>query len=224
MAQITADFETGVNGNTIATSDAGSATAWDVVNIGASATATYDNTHAAFGTLSGKLVSTANNVRLEWSTAFGTQTDHWGRMYLWVSSITGYINLINAYQGASIGGIVRLQDNGKFIFIDGPVNVSGESTTALTFGQWVRVEWHILHSTTVGVIETKLFNTASATVPDETFSWTGRNTQSNATRLFFGTVFDSGNLHTVWLDNIIGNATSYPGPVSTDTGLAWIRA
>lgn len=215
---ITADFETGVNGNTISTGDPGSATAFEVVSIGASSVAAYDNTHAAFGSLSGHLTSAGNNVLIGWTTSFGNNLDHYGRMYLWLNGFpTGYINLINVYETVgAVRAIVRLQSDGTFIFIDSPINVSGASSVPCATGQWIRVEWHIVHNPTTGLIETKLFNTAASTTPSETFTWSNRDTGSAVDRLFFGTIFDSGNTHNIWLDNIIGAATQYPGPVAAD--------
>src|SRR5574338_1457281 len=77
----TADFEAGTNGNGVTTGDAGSSTAWDAVNI-TSGTITYSNAQAASGSQSCLFSSNTSAHYLEWSTALGTVTDHYGRMYL----------------------------------------------------------------------------------------------------------------------------------------------
>lgn len=85
MAQATANFELGTQGVTIATSDAGSANAWDAVSIVASGAAIYDNAHV-YQTLAAKLTTgaTAGSTYLQWSAAtLGTLTDNYGRAYIY---------------------------------------------------------------------------------------------------------------------------------------------
>ena len=211
---LTANFEAGTLSNTIATGDAGSADAWTTVVIGAGCTVIYDNTHA-YGTLAAKLTTGGNAMRLRWTHA--SNTDQYGRIYLWLDALPGagsYLNIINLYNGANICAIVRINDAGKLLYIDNPVNVSGTSTNALSTGQWVRLEWHLVNSFTVGSIETKIFNSPDSTTATETFTWSNRNTYSSATEVFFGMGFDGQDSPDYWLDNIVAQDTAYPGPSS----------
>src|ERR1700759_1234407 len=89
MTAVSADFELGVNGASIATTDSGSATAWDSIVKATSATVTYDNTHVARGNLSGKFATNGTGgagANAIWTTSFGTVTDHYGRFYLWIDT------------------------------------------------------------------------------------------------------------------------------------------
>src|SRR6266542_7095508 len=105
MAIITAGFELGTDQATIATGDAGNATAWDTVSIPASGTCIYDVLRAAHGKKSAKIATagTAGICGLLWSTALGTVTDHWGRLYLYSTANPGtqYI-LVSANSAGTI--------------------------------------------------------------------------------------------------------------------------
>src|SRR6266545_5839646 len=91
MATLTATFEAGTNGNNILATDPGSASAWDAVtivnNTGRPPTAKYDTTHVGHGSLAAKIdVGSTDVAYCEWSAAFGTQTDHYGRLYLYLTA------------------------------------------------------------------------------------------------------------------------------------------
>jgi hypothetical protein len=136
---------------------------------------------------------------------------------------SGFVNLINAYFGtATVAAIIRINADRKFTFVDNPINVSSSSAVACATGQWSRIEYHIVHHGSTGSIEMKLFNTASSSTPDDTLTWSNRNTLTGgADRIFFGTRFDSGNTHNFWLDNMIAAAVSYPGPVAAGGSLLY---
>lgn len=225
MAQLTADFETGVNGNNIATSDAGSGTAFDLVTRSANGLAVYDNAHPAFGSLAGKFGATGvggGSSRVEWNAAFGTQTDHYGRVYLYLSAYDGAgVPIIFAGQGATRGARIDFSGTGKLGGFDSAAAALFPTfTTAIALNQLVRIEYHIIHSATVGQCEVKLFNTASSNTPDETQTGAAnKNTLANATSMWFGVGIESAvsTSYAIWMDNLVANATSYPGPVGVQS-------
>ena len=216
---LTANFEAGTLSSTITSGDIGSADAWTTVVIGAGCTVTYDNTHA-YGNLAAKLTTGGNAMRLRWTHA--DNSDHYGRIYLYLNALPAggsYINILNFYNNANIGAIVRITDTGQLVYIDNPVNVSGTSTNALSTGQWVRLEWHVIHNFITGSIETKIFNSPNSTSATETFTWSNRNTFTGVTETYFGMGFDGQDSPDYWLDNIVAVATSYPGPVVVATDI-----
>jgi hypothetical protein len=78
----------------------------------------------------------------------------------------------------------------------------------------VRVEWHVIHSATVGQVELKLFNDADSTTPTETLTGSSNyNTGTAAGGVHIGSVGNLPDGFIYWIDDIIVNATSYPGPV-----------
>src|SRR6266545_1351031 len=124
MAQLTANFETGVNGNNIAAADPGSATAFDAVTKNAFGLAAYDNAHIAFGSLAGKFGSTgagAGNAYIEWTTALGTVTDYFFRLYLYLTAYdVGNIPIFWAGQGVTRGVRIDVNSTGKLLGFDNP--------------------------------------------------------------------------------------------------------
>ena len=211
---ITGTFETGVNGNAITTADAGSATAWDAITaIGA--TPTYDNAHA-YDALADKMVLTGSTseATISWNTAFGTQTDHYGRVYLWLDAAPsgGSIRLVHGTTGGSLAWRLLITPGRLIALIDSTGSTMGQMTSTVSTGQFVRIEWHVIHSTSVGQAEAKLFNNADSTTATEVLtSAASFNTLANSNAIKFGHGSGEATTATFWLDNIVAGATSYPG-------------
>lgn len=208
---ITANFELGSNGSNILVADPGSATAWDVVDTTAGPL-TYDNTHS-YQTLSGKVAASGAAASiLSWTTAYGTQTDHYGRIYFYSSGVSNYIRLI---QFINVGLAARIGINGSLkINTSGSGGVGGGTmTNSIATGQWIRIEWHIVHSATVGIVEVKLFNNPDSASPTETLTTSSMDTQVQSVEVDFGWGSGGSSSETFWMDSIVAAATSYPGPI-----------
>lgn len=224
MARVTADFETGTNTNTIATSDTGSLNAFDVVSIGTSATATYDNTHA-YGTLAAKLTVPVGSTTsfLQWSSAsLGSITDAYGRLYLYRTANPATANagsLILFRNTSTIRARLRITTGGLIELVNSANAVSFTSANAISLNQWVRLEWHYVFSATVGHMEAKLFNSPDSTSATETFGdqTTNLNLGGASANEFLVGFTATAASSTQWLDNIVWNDTSYPGPFATST-------
>jgi hypothetical protein len=97
-------------------------------------------------------------------------------------------------------------------------SASGSLTTTdpIATGQWVRIEWHVVHSATVGEFEVKYFEDADSSTATETLtspaSW---NTHAAPTEIRFGAL--SGGSWQPSLDDIVANATDWPGSVAGPT-------
>jgi hypothetical protein len=215
---ITASFETGTNGNNIATTDTGNATAWDTVSIGASGTAKYDNTHVNSGSLAAKIQTAGAAVTLQWTGAFGTQTDHYGRVYFYFTAApTSNIQLIRVQSGSTAQAFVTYLSSGKLRSTD-VAAATATTTNSVALNQQVRVEYRVFHNASTGIIELKLFNTATSTTPTETLTFSSANTGASSDRIRFGNVATTTE-GPFWMDNIVAAATSYPGPLSTGLNL-----
>jgi hypothetical protein len=213
MAIITADFEIGVDGNTIATSDTGSATAWDTVGIGAGGTAAYDDDASPYGTMAALLTRAGANVQLRWNTAFGTLTDHYGRFYMKPNSIVNVMQyfVCNAIaNGAQTAWYLQTDTAGHLYIFDATFTLQATSTVTLTASQWVRLEYHAIHSTTAGQVEVKIFLSPDSTTPDETLATASNiNTRAQGVEVEYCA---QGPNNTYWFDNIVAADTAYPGP------------
>jgi len=211
----TADFERGVSGSNILTSDPGSATPWDSTTHAGGDVITYDNAHV-YGTLAAKVDSTtsggASANTLHWSTGIGTLTNWYGRVYLYATTNPGgTYRVVSDPNGnfplyINAGGTVSMADQGGFAIT---------TTTSIALNQWVRIEWHWINSATVGQVEVKLFNNPDSPTSTETLaSAANRNTSVSTTDLDFGLTNGGGSPGPIWLDNIVAGATSYPGPAT----------
>lgn len=221
-AQCASGFETGVNGNTISTADAGNPTAWNTVTIGATAAAVYDNTHVHTGSLAAKLTSggTGQTAELLWVAALGTQTDHFGRGYIYLPAYPAVRStFMRALSGGTGAASISITPAGLIQLRDSVGAILGTSTTAVPLNALARIEFHFVHNTTTGSIEVKLFvgsdvDKAAAT---ETVTGTGGNTLASADRVGFGVV-GNNSACTIWFDDPVAGAASYPGatpPVNT---------
>jgi len=223
MALCSADFEKGTQGNTPAIGDLGSATAWDVVVTETNSTIIYDNTHA-HGARAAKFVTVTGSPchsYLVWSTALGTVTDHYGRLYIYPTDLSAIHYFIGPTQASFTPATyndtgLTLTGTGAIELRDSAATVQATTTTVVPLNAWSRIEYHFVHSTTVGSVEVKMFVGANAegTVPDETKTASSINTNTNASYLMIGNGNNAATL-TFWLDDIIAGASSYPGPVTT---------
>ncbi len=205
MTDFTADFEAGSNGAVIAATDPGSLTQWVTVN----GSPIYDTAHAAHGTKAAKF--TAAGQQLIWNQS--DLTNSYGRAYIYGDfSASGgdllvTINSIDAtirFTILAFAAQLYLRDTGSAHQI-GPsanVNVNG----------WFRIEWHVFHDPTVGTMELKLFNTPDATSPDSTITSSANcNTGTEGHQI----LYEVSNNTTAWLDDLLANATAYPGPAGS---------
>lgn len=214
MTVATADFKLGTNTNAIAAADAGSATAWTTVIKSAGNTIIYDNTFAAHDTLAAKFDNTttpAGSCHLQWGAAVGTLTEHYGRVYLYATANpSGSVRLINFDNGGAFACRINLSSAGKLQWSDNTGTAA--TTNSITLNQWVRIEYHVVHSATVGQGEIKLYNTPdSATVTETLTTAANRNTLAQATLYSFGQFAGANIVAIIWQDNIVAGATAYPG-------------
>lgn len=210
------DFEQGVNGNTPTTSDTGSPSQFSSVTVSAGSSIKYDTTHVAHGTMALKMV-VADVLATNIQGATGTLTEEWGRFYIFPTAFSGQDSLAVNFSGASAKNNI-LQSGGLKLQVRSNSGGSGATGVSIPTSQWVRVEYHILYSSTVGTMEAKLFNTMdSITADDTTAALTGTNTQSNSTNFGLGTGNTSFHAYTAWYDCWVAGCTAYPGPFPVNT-------
>jgi len=218
VAVLTASFSPpgASNGATVSASDTGDATAWNavVVNGGGSAAFAYDNSHTRFGkALAAKMVSNAAASVVEWTTPYNGVTADFGRIYLYPSAIP---SAATKFVTPGSGGVtLQIAATGALQIVN-QSGVLGMSSTILS-GQWYRIEWHFVFSTTTGFMEAKIFTSPdSATATETLTSASNLNNGSAGTSLLIGcNSFASWNA--VWLQSAVARATAYPGPYPVST-------
>lgn len=217
MGVCNAGFELGVTGATIATTDPGDGDAWNLVSVVTGGTLIYDTTHVALGAQACKVATggTAGVAVLRWdnSSALGTVTDHYGRAYFYFTAFpAGIVHFVNFTPDAAGACRLGVNTSGKLLILDVTNAIVATSTNAIATGQWIRVEWHIVHSTTVGQGEVVLYNTATSGTPTETLTTAAnKNLAAAVTRVNFGAINSVANVAPFWMDSIVAGATSYPG-------------
>ncbi len=204
MADFTADFELGSNGATIATSDTGSATQWTTVD----STPIYDTAHAAHGTKAAKFTGTGQH--LIWMQS--SVADSYGRAYLYGDFTSAADNIIQISGAADPGQFTLIAFNGQFYLRDKDNTHQIGPGETLPVNTWFRIEWHITHSTTVGVMQLKTWNNKdSSGSPDDTLT---SSANCNTGAAGGNITFQASNGLTVWMDDLVANATAYPGPAA----------
>lgn len=107
---------------------------------------------------------------------------------------------------------MQITNAGKVELCDRLSVVQKTSTNSIALNQFVRLEARITNSATVGFIECLLFNSPDSTTPTETISTLATiDTGTSHNEFLVGHGSSIAN-QTMWADNIVWGATSYPGP------------
>lgn len=214
-------FEGGSDETTLTTGNTGGASgdAFDTFFIGAGNALVFDTARAAHGSLSARVENVvADAVRMNWDAAStgGGFTETWGRFYAWFpTGLTGGQRLVtfNLTAGTRQAHLeITSSPNFKLRVADN-LFASNDTVASIPFDQWVRIEWHVLHSATVGLLEGKIFSADSLTpITNGTVtSPASRNTGASADKIQLGQ--SAGGLGgTFWMDDIQANVTGFPGP------------
>lgn len=205
--------EGGTLGATVTTANSGGASGdpWDAT-VG-TPTITFDNAQA-LGTLSYKVVAAASAQQVAWtSTSHGTQSETWGRLYLWSQAApSGVTGIVRFVVGGSQAARLRYESTGLLTLSDAGNSAEFSTAAAIPTGQWVRIEWHIQFVNTGATVELRTYNAADSTTPTENLSTTATGIGVNCDRVEFGS-FNSATW-TGWMDGIQVNNTGWPGPIT----------
>lgn len=219
MAQKTATFELGANGSPILTSDPGSADVWQNVEDPGDGSAVYSNTHAK-DTLAAKIDggSGTDLVLLEWGSMI-MNTSHFGRAYIYPTVRPGGRIIAPVETGIAYRGSISIQPTGEFDLNDPTGVTHASSALQLAINQWTRLEWMFTQSLTIGQIELKIFTGANneGTIPDEVVTTTANLDLGVAVNGFQVGLIDT-SVSTMWWDNVVAGAVSYPGPAAPAGG------
>lgn len=174
-------FEGGTNGSdvTVANSGGGSGDAFNVVALGASCTKNYSRAQARGG-LSMAITEpgTGASTYASW-TGFGTLTTvvyfSMDCFFTAVPSVSTHVVRVgNA--AATASAYIRISSLGIIQGYNAAAAAMAASlgTIAIATGQWSRLEWRIISSTTVGELEWRYYSAADSTAITETKNATGQ--------------------------------------------------
>ena len=230
MTKVFNTAEGGTSGATVSTGNSGgsSGSAFDTVTIGSSATLTFDNTHAAHGTLAYKFVtpSTDTNSLVIWTTSLtgSSLTKVWFRAYVYITAHTGTLKLIEALSGSTVRASIALNSSGKVLLQNAAGTTLVTSTTTVPLNQWFRLEGFFVGDTSVGQVECKIFTTSADEVnPDEIQTTAAtQNTGGTINRIQYGNPTSVAS-YTFWMDEVGASDTAYLGPVKVVTGTVSLK-
>lgn len=215
-------FEGGSDETTVTTgnSGGGSGNAFGSVVIDSGNAIVFDTAKAAHGSFSCRMnIATANRTVVSWQSAQtgGSITECWGRMYYWNAAAPSVgLRLISLFESGSLkasvvhtsggsGGLLRVSDS---------ANASNDTVAAIPTSEWVRIEFHVVVSATVGQIEARMYqlDNGSPITNGTVSSPASRNTGTALDECAYGnTTFNSQTVE-MWLDDLQVNNTGWPGP------------
>lgn len=159
--------------------------------------------------------ASVNDNALIWSTAMGTQTQIWGRQYIYLTALPPTdMTIFECDNGAVYTGSIAHDSAGELWIADNDVGTVRQTTTNdAPLNQWIRLEWRFKFSTTVGEYELRLYDEADSDEPLETLSATGLNLHAaNANSFAFASAFPAANKPTTYYSGLELNNTGWPGP------------
>lgn len=221
MTVLVNNFEEGTSGTTISTGNSGGSgsNAFDGVSIGTSCTLTFDNTHAAHGSLALKVAlgATAASDYVLWSTSLGSVTQAWFRQYLYFTATPSTFPYVMGFQesGGTTVAAMSVNGSGNLVFDDSTFTAQITTTAAIPLNQWFRIEGFVVGSATVGQLSLSLYDTMDSTSATETHT-TGAtlNTAGQVGQVSFGQLFSQGTSTTWWVDDVGVSTTGLLGPVT----------
>lgn len=214
MTERSADFELGVIGTSVDSTDPGSLTGFsdDAKNV--DATLKYSGTHS-YGRAAAEMIfsSTPGGCFGEWGGM--SMTEVWGRIYLYhVAFPTGGYEIIRGFDNtAALKWRIGINFSG---FISLRCSTTTLGAVAIAIGQWIRIEYHVIHSATVGQMEAKLYNYPNITTPSDVITTVATlDTGVDTVTFRIGAPSIGPASSTVYMDNIVlRDAGGYPGPAT----------
>lgn len=217
--ELTNTAEGGTSGITVTTANSGGASgdAWDAVVIAGASTLTYSDVQSVHGDLAYAVNGGGSGgATIQWTTSLGASpTELYGRLYLYLPGNPAS-NLILIQCSGNAGNAWRIVvTTAGLVSLRNASNAEvAASTTAVSTGQWVRLEWHVvITSGTTGDLTARLFNSTEALISTETVTASGITMQSEFTTLRHGD-FGGATTAAFYLDSITVNDVAFAGPVA----------
>ncbi len=167
----------------------------------------------------------AANKTLGWNaTVIGSVTNVYGRFYMYRTTTPAEQQRVVRFfdTAGTEAGRISWHTDAKVYSFDSSLAVPPASSFTITPGL-IRFEFNIVSSTTVGVMEVKVFNGHSTTEVG-TYTRTSLNTLADFAQCHFGSTVGSPTPGQFWTDAFILTTAGYPGPVSSGTPATFMPA
>jgi len=177
----------------------------------------HDDTHVYEGGLSG--YTNGASDAFYWQFPTTPRTEHYGRFYFYTETGT-YVNNEAGSRGSRLMQTLH-SGSGNILWLNASRKISWwpkagsipAGTVTVPWDQWVRIEYHIVHSATVGSLEARLYLDPTSSTPDEVVSGSGVDTAVDM-QLSYHHVYAG-----LWIDDVVANHTTWVG--TTNPEVVW---
>jgi hypothetical protein len=213
----TNDLEAGSAGTTLATTPG----AFTTITTGASVTFDYSATQAHGGALAARIVQPATPaITFGEASGFGIAggVDVFARGYFFFPALPAADAQLFIFRTAAAANSARLRiaSTGFISALNAAGNGTGTAgTVQVATNQWVRIEFRVNASTTVGQVEWWLYNNAESLTASDTASATAQVLGADTDALRVGTGSASPASFTFYFDDLAASTTGPIGPVAT---------
>lgn len=227
MAQLTNNFNGGTSGTQLTAGSGGntggtSGNFFNNVSVASGAVLQFNSLAAFSGSLGLRTAvrATAGNAYVQWNASFAAIPDSYDRFFLRISAVPAFTNGVIAtwYEDALVNNMkLRLNTTGTLSILNGTTPVA-TSATALTPGQWYRIEVHAHASTTAAFMEVRIYaDPASSSFTESFGSTTTFPGPGDIGAVLYGPQGVSANWPTssdfVDFDEIVSGASTWVGPL-----------
>lgn len=222
MAQLTNSFEGGTNTTTLTAGSGGntggsSGSFFDVV------TATgeiveFSTNQAAHGNLSAVVqTGTSGIANFGWSTSWGTQTNTFGRIYVY---LTGAPNVSDSFIEHQSSGTfacgIQITTGQNILIQDANFATVHQMASTIPLDQWVRIEWNLVSGLSTGQIIVNYYATKDSNTATESYTSTAAQAfLASCTEVTFGWNFSHPSQPSTYIDDVGLSTTGFLGPVNT---------
>lgn len=198
----------GLSGDAFGTVSAGSTSGTD-------ATVHFDDAHAAHGALSAKIATgaTAASPFLAWNwNRLAKLETSYSRFYLYMTGAPAANHRLFNTLAAGVGRAgLTIATTGKLRAVNGAGSTIFESTNAIPFNQWIRVEYKIVGHASTGQVELRYYAHDSTTPIFSQASSADLNLGGYVDTWRFGVTASTSNVAPFWMDAVGVGADDWLG-------------
>ena len=234
---LTNNFETQIADGTVITtanSDDGTPSAGDAFSA-ITGSPTFSTTQAHLGTLSMRIDTTGTyaETHAAWTGLGSITTSVWFRAYVYLTAfpVATVLRLFTARTAANANsGFLSMTTAGKLQGLNAAQSGTGQTiaTVAIALDQWVRIEWRVVSSATVGELEWWLYNNPEAPIGSYTDHQigTGLVLGANTDGIRWGPSTVTGPANFVYYtdDVAVSTVAQIGGQPLAPTPIAWVAA
>lgn len=204
-------------GTIVTTANSGgvSGHAFSSVTVGTGATADADSTHVIHGAVALQIASASTSAasHVNWTISDSSVTQYY-RLYCYLTALPAASTfLLFLGQGGTRCARLGITTTGTIIFQNAAGSTILTTTTAVTPGQWFRLEGYMTGNASTGQMQVQLFTSPDSASPAETqTSSAAQNTLGAATAAQFGLVGALANSGPFWVADLGLSSAGYLGP------------